>query len=200
MTNPICRHRAINHWQNDAVKCGVTEQNMEAKRRIKRPRKSKKKNNDKTISQATPAKRSWPTCHSDHVIQVDPQPETQGDHIRTRKRTPTHTHTHRHAPHTFDKGVETCDFVIDTKKPLIGTLTLLMLWQISPKDPRRRAAARVDMRPCSAWVHTHTHTLREISGQHVPVLVQLNLMPLFAKCRRKVCGLYFDLCVVIGYD
>lgn len=35
----------------------------------------------------------------------------------------THTNTHTHV----DKGVETCDFVIDTKKPLIGTLTLLML-------------------------------------------------------------------------
>lgn len=40
------------------------------------------------------------------------------------------------APH-IDEGVETCDFVIDTKKPLIGTLTLLMLWQISPKDQWR---------------------------------------------------------------
>lgn len=72
----------------------------------------------------------------------------------------------------LDKGVETCDFVIDTKKPLIGTLTLLMLWQISPKDPRRRAAARVDMRPAvrGPW---HTHTLREMIERHVQA-VQLN--------------------------
>lgn len=58
--------------------------------------------------------------------------------------TPIHDHKRRH----IDKGVETCDFVIDTKKPLIGTLTLLMLWQISPKDrgPVTRAVPGVDMR------------------------------------------------------
>lgn len=39
----------------------------------------------------------------------------------------THTHTHTDTHIHVDKGVETCDFVIDTKKPLIGTLTLLML-------------------------------------------------------------------------
>lgn len=93
-----------------------------------------------------------------------PQPETQWDHIRTRKRPHTHIRTHT-PPHMLDKGVETCDFVIDTKKPLIGTLTLLMLWQISPKDPRRRAAARVDMRPAvrGPW-HTHTHWEKWVSG------------------------------------
>lgn len=64
----------------------------------------------------------------------DPSREIQCDHIRTP--TDAHTHTHTDAHTHVDKGVETCDFVIDTKKPLIGTLTLLMLWQISPKDPK----------------------------------------------------------------
>lgn len=64
----------------------------------------------------------------------DPSREIQWDHIRTP--TDAHTHTHTDAHTHVDKGVETCDFVIDTKKPLIGTLTLLMLWQISPKDPK----------------------------------------------------------------
>jgi len=60
----------------------------------------------------------WPTCRWRRRNSSTPPPkDPQG-----------------YGPPHIDKGVETCDFVIDTKKPLIGTLTLLMLWQISPKD------------------------------------------------------------------